>query len=104
MPYVLPDIQEYVQKEYEILLAFVRKNQELLECDDLLHEPEVTVSFGESRTIWHHQEEIDRLIDLKKKDKAAFESALKESYSSGKFYLSELEVILSSDKNSDEQS
>lgn len=104
MSYVLPDIQEYVQKEYEILLAFVQKNQELLECDDSLHEPEIIGSFGEDRTIWPHQEEIDRLIDLKKKDKAAFEFALKESYSSGKLYLSELKVILSSDKNSDGQS
>ena len=99
IPYILP----FVQEEYEILLDFVQKNQELLECSGLLPEPGVKVSVGGHRTIWPHQEEIDHLIDLKKKDKAAFDSALKESYSSGKLYLSELKLILSREQDSDEQ-
>ena len=99
MPYILP----FVQEEYEILLDFVQKNRELLECERLLPEPGVKVSVGGYGTIWPHQEEIDRLIDLKKKDKAAFDSALKESYSSGKLYLSELKLILSRKQDSDEQ-
>ena len=99
MPYILP----FVQEEYEILLDFVQKNRELLECERLLPEPGVKVSVGGYGTIWPHQEEIDRLTDLKKKDKAAFDSALKESYSSGKLYLSELKLILSREQDSDEQ-
>ena len=86
MPYILPFVQE-----------------ELLECERLLPEPGVKVSVGGYGTIWPHQEEIDRLTDLKKKDKAAFDSALKESYSSGKLYLSELKLILSREQDSDEQ-
>ncbi len=99
MPYVLPN----VQKEYEILLDFVQKNQELLACEKLLPGREAKVSVGGYRTIWPHQEEIDRLTDLKRKDKATFDSALKESYSSGKLYLSELKLILSREQDSDEQ-
>lgn len=96
-PYSLP----YVQEEYDILLAFVEKNQELLGTKTMLpkREPRVTTQF---HSRWVHQSEVDRLREVKLSDPKRFDREVQESYQSGKIYMQELAAVLCDLKKTDE--
>ena len=91
LPYSLP----YVQKEYDVLIAFINKNQEMLKADVVPFRSGFKVTTKNISQKWSHQDEIDRLLELRKVAPEKFDQELQESYQAGKLYLQELEVIIS---------
>lgn len=94
-PYSLP----YVQNDYDVLIAFVKKNQTMLKQDHAMEKEHLKVEtkFGPSISI--NQAEIDRLTQLKDKGADQFEQQVRESYSAGKINLNDLKKILSNNDN-----
>ena len=91
LPYSLP----YVREEYDILIAFINKNQEMLKANIVPFRPSFKVTTKNISQKWSHQDEIDRLLELRKVAPEQFDQELQESYQAGKLYLQELKVIVS---------
>ena len=91
----LRDEQElpYVKEEYEDLVRFVEKNQELIQCESPWSRDDAFRS-SDFHSRWHHQEEVDRLRKLRKEQPDRFQAELEKSYREGKLYLPELRAVL----------
>lgn len=90
-PYSLP----YVQNDYDVLIAFVKKNQTMLKQDHAMEKEHLKIEtkFGSSISV--NQAEIDLLTQLKDINLDQFEQQVRESYSAGKINLNDLKKILS---------
>lgn len=96
LPYTLP----YVREDYDSLIAFVEKNQELLKAKT----PRPGPNFGvktKYNSRWVHQSEVDRLCGLKENAPDAFPQELQESYQAGKICMQELGAVLADAPKSD---
>lgn len=95
LPYSLP----YVQDEYDVLIAFIKKNQTMLQQTHAMEKErfKLKTTFGPSISI--NQTEIDRLIGLKSNASDQFAQQICESYSAGKINLNDLKKILVRGKN-----
>ena len=95
-----------VTAEYDLCLAFVRKNKELIQCEAPMPEKAArrhgVITKMSSR--WIHQEEVDRLKALKKQaqqgeaDEQVFWDEVTDSYEAGRIYLPECDAVLKEDK------
>ena len=95
-----------VTAEYDLCLAFVRKNKELIQCEapmpDKAARRHGAITKWSSR--WIHQEEVDRLKALKKQaqqgeaDEQVFWDEVTDSYEAGRIYLPECDAVLKEDK------
>lgn len=92
----LRDEQElaYVKEEYEDLVRFVEKNQKLIQCEFPWSENNNAFRSSKPHSQWHHQEEVDRLRNLRDEQPNRFQAELEKSYREGNLYLPELQAVL----------
>ena len=83
-----------MKEEYDHIIRFVKKNQEMIQCKTTAPKRGPSVSTKMSSR-WAHQEEVDRLKKLQKEGiQEQFDSELEKSYQEGKLYLPELKAVL----------
>ena len=96
------DVEKYdvIVDDFNAILEFVRKNQELISCEKKPgpRGPQVEIRGMEIKSA--QQEEINRLIQIKKScSEEQFQQAAKDSYSKGTIYFRELQRVLNSSQN-----
>lgn len=96
------DVEKYdvIVDDFNAILEFVRKNQELISCEKKPgpRGPQVEIRGMEIKSA--QQEEINRLIQIKKScSEEQLQQAAKDSYSKGTIYLRELQRVLNSSQN-----
>lgn len=86
---------DVIMDDFYAILEFVRKNQELISCEKKPgpRGPQVEIRGMETKSA--QQEEIDRLIQIKKScSEEQFQQAALDSYSNGAIYLRELQWVI----------
>ena len=80
---------DYVTEDFSEIIRFTEKNLELIQCKESTSRKEMTFKITESKSSWIHQNEVDRLKELKEKHADNFLNQLEKSYREGKIYLPE---------------
>lgn len=90
---------DVIVDDFNAILEFVRKNQELISCEKKPGPRGPQVTIREIVTKSAQQEEIDRLIQIKKScSEEQFQQAAKDSYSKGTINLRELQWVINGDQ------
>lgn len=85
---------DYIKDDFCEIIRFIVKNLELIQCKKSISRKEMTFKFSEPKSSWIHQNEVDRLKELKEKHADDFGVQLEKSYREGKIYLPELQDVL----------